>query len=399
MGGAMSQAEHSAGPSSALIVVIAIAAGALVANLYYAQPLVGEIADAIGMSRDVAGAIVSVTQIGYGMGLFFLVSLADLVESKRLTLMMLGITIVALIGAAMAPSAAPLLACFFLIGLCSTAAQVLVPLLAHLVPVEQRGRVVGNVMGGLLTGIMLARPLSLFVATAFGWRAIFWASSVLMLAIGIGLVLLMPRHRPTSGLHYGHILASMGRIFATMPVLRWRALYQALLFAAFNLFWTAAPLMLTERFHLTGNQIGLFALAGAGGALAAPVAGRMADRGLGRLASMGAMATLGFGFLLTGWAVAALALPALVIVTVAIDAAVQMNQVATQRILFSGPSETRGRVNALYMTTCFVGGAIGSVLGTVSYHRGGWNATMAIGAVLGLGALFFFVTLGRRAER
>lgn len=395
----MSQTEHSAGPSSALIVVIAIAAGALVANLYYAQPLVGEIAPAIGLSRDVAGAIVSVTQIGYGMGLFFLVSLADLVESKRLTLIMLGITVAALIGAAMAPSAAPLLACFFLIGLCSTAAQVLVPLLAHLVPVERRGRVVGNVMGGLLTGIMLARPLSLFVATAFGWRAIFWASSVLMLAIGIGLILLMPRHRPTSGLHYGHILASMGRIFATMPVLRWRALYQALLFGAFNLFWTAAPLMLADHFHLSGNQIGLFALAGAGGALAAPIAGRMADRGLGRLASISAMATLGIGFLLTGWAVGALALPALVLITVAIDAAVQMNQVATQRILYSGPSETRGRVNALYMTTCFVGGAIGSVVGTASYHRGGWNATMAIGAVLGLVALALFLTLGRRAER
>ncbi len=396
----MLQNEQTAeGPSAALIVVFAIAAGALVANLYYAQPLVGEIAAAIGLSRDVAGAIVSVTQIGYGMGLFLLVSLADLVESKRLVLIMLGITVAALIGAAIAPTVAPLLASFFLIGLCSTAAQVLVPLLAHLVPVERRGQVVGNVMGGLLTGIMLARPLSLFVATAFGWRAIFWASAVLMLAIGVGLVLLMPRHRPVGGMHYGQILASMGRLFMAMPVLRWRALYQALLFAAFNLFWTAAPLMLADRFHLTGNQIGLFALAGAGGALAAPIAGRMADRGLGRLASMGAMAVLGLGFLLTGWAVAAGALAALILITVAIDAAVQMNQVATQRILYSGPSETRGRVNALYMTTCFAGGAIGSVLGTVSYHRGGWSATTAIGTALGLIALLLFVTLGRRAER
>jgi predicted MFS family arabinose efflux permease len=291
------------------------------------------------------------------------------------------------------------LICFFLIGLCSTAAQVLLPLLAHLVPVERRGQVVGNVMGGLLTGIMLARPLSLFVATAFGWRAIFWGSAVLMLAIGGALALLMPRHRPAPGLHYGQILASMGRLFLTMPVLRWRALYQTLLFAAFNIFWTAAPLMLADRFDLSGNQIGLFALAGAGGALAAPVAGRLADRGLGRWASLGAMATLGIGFLLTGWAVAATALSALVVITIAIDAAVQMNQVATQRILYSGPSETRGRVNALYMTTCFAGGAIGSVLGTISYHRGGWSATAAIGGALGLIAFLLFVTVGRRAER
>jgi predicted MFS family arabinose efflux permease len=390
--------SESSGPSSSLIFVFAVAAGALVANLYYAQPLVAEIAAAIGMSADVAGAIVSVTQIGYGLGLFLLVSLADLVESKRLVLILLGIATAALIGAALSPTAAPLLISFFVIGLCSTAAQVLVPLLAHLVPVERRGQVVGNVMGGLLTGIMLARPISLFVATALGWRAIFWGSAGLMLAIGAGLVLLMPRHRPTAGLHYGQILASMGRLFATMPLLRWRALYQALLFAAFNLFWTAAPLMLADRFGLSGNQIGLFALAGAGGALSAPVAGRLADRGFGRWASMGAMATLGIGFLLTGWAVAAVALPALVILTIAIDAAVQMNQVATQRILYSGPGETRGRINAIYMTTCFVGGAIGSVLGTVSYHRGGWSLTAIIGGALGLTALALFATVGRRAE-
>jgi predicted MFS family arabinose efflux permease len=391
-------ATPAAGPSRALIFVFAVATGALVANLYYAQPLVDQIAPAIGISRDMAGGIVSVTQVGYGMGLFFLVSLADLVESKRQVLVMIGILIAALIGAAVSPQAAPLLASFFLIGLCSTAAQVLVPLVAHLVPDAQRGRVIGTVMSGLLTGIMLARPIALFVATAFGWRAIFFGSAALMLAIALALALLMPRHRPASNLHYGQIIGSMGRLFLTMPMLRLRALCQTLLFSAFNLFWTAAPPMLAERFHLSGNQIGLFALAGAGGALAAPVAGRLADSGHGRAASLSAMAVMGLGFWLSGWAVGTLSLAALVVITIAIDAAVQINHIATQRILLSGPAETRGRVNAIYTTSCFVGGAIASVLGTVSYHHGGWTATAALGGAMGAVA-FVCLLVGGRAER
>ncbi len=173
------KADAGHGPSSLLTFVFAVAVGALVANLYYAQPLVDQIAPEIGMSRDVAGGIVSVTQVGYGLGLFFLVSAADLVESKRLVFAMLAVLIAALIGAAVSTHAAPLLASFFLIGLCSCAAQILVPLVAHLASDAQRGRVLGNVMGGLMTGIMLARPVALFVATAVGWRAVFFGSAVL----------------------------------------------------------------------------------------------------------------------------------------------------------------------------------------------------------------------------
>lgn len=393
-----SRSAPAANPSSMLIFVFAVAVGALVANLYYAQPLVDEIAPEIGMSRDMAGGIVSVTQIGYGLGLFFLVSAADLVESKRLVFILLAILTLALFGAALSATAAPLLASFFVIGLCSTAAQILVPLVAHLAAPEQRGRVVGNVMSGLLTGIMLARPLALFVATAWGWRALFFGSAGLMLVIGVGLAGLMPRYRPVTALHYGQIIGSMGRLVAEMPALRVLALCQTLLFAAFNLFWTAAPPMLAERFHLSGNQIGLFALAGAGGALAAPLAGRLADRGHGRAASLGAMAVLGLGFWLTGWAVAGGSIAALVVLTVAIDAAVQTNHIATQRILFSGPAETRGRVNAIYTTSCFVGGAIASVVGTVSYHRWGWGATAGIGGALGVVA-FGLLAWGRARVR
>lgn len=383
------------GPSSALITLVAISTGALVANLYYAQPLIAAIAPEIGIEPDLAGSVVGITQIGYGAGLFLLVSLADLVENRLLVLTMLGFTVLGLIGAAVSTSATPFFLSSFLIGLCSTGAQILIPLIAHLTPVERRGRLVGNVMAGVLTGIMLARPVALFIAASFGWRAVFWCSALLMLGIGLALLRLLPQHKPRGGLHYGRILASMAGLLRDTPILRWRAAYQALMFAGFNLFWTAAPFVLAERFGLGEHGIGLFALAGAGGALSAPLAGRLADRGLSGALTAGAMLVLGLGFYATGWAVAALALVVLLALAVLIDAAVQVNQVVSQRLIFAGEPETRGRINALYMTITFAGGALGSVLGTLVYHWGGWSAIAVTGGVFGAAALVLFALQGR----
>lgn len=389
------------GPSATLVTVIAFATGALVANLYYAQPLIAFIGPEIGVTPDLAGSITSVTQIGYGVGLFFLVSLADLVENRNLVLVTIGLTLLGLIGAATATSVVPFFIASFVIGLCSTGVQVMLPFVAHLVPEARRGRVVGNVMAGLLTGIMLARPLALTIAASFGWRAVFWASAALMVVIGLALLRMMPKHRPAAGMHYGQILASMVGLFKAMPQLRWRAAYQGLMFAAFNMFWTAAPLMLADRFGMGQRGIALFALAGAGGALAAPIAGRLADRGLIAQATAGAMIVLGASFLGTIWTVVAAAMVVLVILTVLLDAAVQVNQVVSQRIIYAVPSKTRGRVNALYMTLLFAGGALGSVLGTITYESGGWERTAETGGVIGLLMLTLFSVekLRARAKR
>jgi predicted MFS family arabinose efflux permease len=379
--------DDDAGPSAGLIAVLAVATGALVANLYYAQPLIASIGREIGVSPDLSGAVVSVTQIGYGMGLFLLVSLADLVENRRLVLTTLTFTTCGLVAAALSTSAVPFFLASFLIGFCSTGAQVLLPMVAYLVPEARRGRVLGNVMACVLTGIMLARPVSLFIAASFGWRAVFWSSAVLMVIIGSALMRMMPRYAPRGGMHYGQILVSMIGLFRAMPVLRWQAGTQALMFGAFNMFWTAAPLMLLDRFGLTQFQIGLFALAGAGGALAAPIAGRLADRGLGRKANITAVILLGLAFYATGWAAAAGMMAVLVILAILIDAAVQTTQIISRRIIFAIPPETRGRVNAIYMTCLFTGGALGSVLGTITFHWGGWMATASAGGLIGVAVL------------
>jgi predicted MFS family arabinose efflux permease len=378
------------GPSGALIAIMAVATGVLVANLYYSQPIIGIIAPQIKVDRNWGGTLVSVTQLGYGLGLFFLVSLSDLVENRRLVLLMVAGAIVGLLAAAVSMNAAIFLIASFTIGVCSTGAQVLVPFVAHLAPIAKRGQVVGTVMAGLLTGIMLARPAALAITGVVGWRAVFWIASGLLTVIGIALARIMPRHEPKSGLRYGQNLASMLELLRSSPILRRRAGYQALMFAGFNLFWTASPLMLVQRFGLTQYGIALFALAGAGGALAAPLAGRLADSGYTRRATGGAMAVLGLSFLATLWSANAGLLAILVVLAILIDGAVQMNQVVSQRIIFSLPSESRGRVNAIYMSLVFFGGAFGSAMSTALYHWGGWPAIAATGALIGLTLLTFF---------
>jgi len=376
----------------ALVLTLAVATGAIVGNLYYAQPLVAKIAPEIGIGPDLAGAIVSLTQIGYGLGLILLVPLADLIENKVLALATLVCAAASLLLAAGAQGVVAFLFASLAIGIFSAGAQILVPFITHFVPPERRGRAVGLVMAGLITGIMLARPAALFVAAYLNWRAVFLASAVLMIGIGAVLWRMMPRYQPSGTSHYGAVLASLPGLVRNTPILRRRALYQMLLFCAFNLFWTAAPLMLTERFGMSDYAIGLFALAGAGGALAAPLAGRLADHGHGRMATYGAMASLALAFLATVLGEHILSLLVLIVATLVIDAAVQTNQIVSQRTIFSTAPAVRGRINALYMTTVFVGGALGSVLGTLTYHAGGWMVTAATGAALGIAGLAAFAT-------
>ncbi|MGE4557492.1 MAG: MFS transporter [Desulfovibrionaceae bacterium] len=378
------------GPSSAMVALFALAISSLVANLYYAQPLVSSIGPDIGVSPELAGSVVSVTQVGYGAGLFFLVSLADLVENKRLVLVTMGVAIVGLFGAATAHSAWVFFLSSFFMGLCTTGAQILLPYIAHLTPVHRRGRVVGNIMGCLFAGIMLARPMALFVAGRFGWRAIFFSSGVLMLCLAVMLAVIMPSSRPQGGVHYGRILASMVRLLRDLPAVRRRSVYQSLLFCVFNMFWTSAPLLLADRFGMGAYSIGLFALAGAGGALAAPWAGRRADKGLTVSTSRWALLMVFAAFIGAGVAGAVATLIGLLACTVLLDVGVQTNMILSQRIVFTVPTAIAGRANGIYMTVMFAGGALGAVLGTILYEWGGWSAVAGGGASLGLLALALF---------
>jgi predicted MFS family arabinose efflux permease len=375
--------------------LLACACGLIVANLYYAQPLIGPISVALGLEPGAAGLIVTLAQVGYGLGLLFIVPLGDRLENRRLVLVLVGLCALALAGAGYAPSAAAFLASALLIGLTSVSVQVLVPYAAHLAPEAQRGRVVGNVMSGLMLGIMLARPVASFVAQMTSWPVIFRLSALLMIAVGVALARLLPPRHPPAALSYRALLGSMATLARTLPVLRRRALYQACMFGAFSLFWTTAPLLLAgPAFGLTQGGIALFALAGIAGAVASPIAGRIADRGWIRPATALAMACAVAAFAMT-WLRppgAPLSLALLVAAAIVLDFAVSANMILSQRAIFALAPEVRSRINSVYMTTFFTGGAIGSALGGWAFARGGWPLASAIGMALPLLAALYFAT-------
>ncbi len=392
LSGGMANARSGHDIEGRLTLVFAIACGLMVANLYYAQALIGEIGPALGLRGNTAALAVTLTQLGYGAGLLLIVSLADLVENRQLILVMVAGAAVGLAGMFLARGAASFLLFSFVTGFCSVGAQVMVPLAAHLAPEARRGRVVGNVMSGLITGIMLARPLANALAAVAGWRAIFALSSLAMVALGLALARLLPTRQPAPGLRYAQILRSSLSLLVRTPVVRRRTAYQAILFATFNLFWTAVPLLLASRFGLGQLGIALFALAGAGGALAAPLAGRLGDRGYVRLGTGGALLVALGAFLTSIRAVDGRAVLLLGAAAVLLDAATQFNQVLGQRVLYSIAPEARGRINASYMTVVFIGAACGSTLASYTFNRGGWSATAWTGAAMVTAALLLFLT-------
>ncbi|MGN6529273.1 MAG: MFS transporter [Burkholderiaceae bacterium] len=382
------------GASASITLLLAFACGLIAANLYYAQPLAGPIGASLGLAPAATGLIVTLTQVGYGLGLLFIVPLGDLVESRRLVRTLIALAGLALLGAALSTRPAPFLAAVLAIGLVSVAAQVLVPYAAHLAPEAHRGRVVGNVMSGLLTGIMLARPAASFIAQAASWHAVFFLSAAAMAALAVLMGAALPPRRPSATLRYGELLASMARLARTTPVLQRRAAYQAAMFGAFSVFWTTTPLLLARDWHLSQGGIALFALAGVAGSIASPIAGRLADAGRSRGATVAAMLMAAAAFALTRLAVpgTTAGLAILVVAGIVLDAGVTTNLVVGQRAIFALGAEVRSRLNGLFIAAFFAGGAIGSGLGGVVFAEGGWPAVAWVGFALPLAALAWFAT-------
>lgn len=382
-------------PQVWLTLLLAIACGLTAANIYYAQPLAGPISAALGLSSKATGLIVTMTQIGYGLGLLLIVPLGDLMENRRLTLILLTIAGLALLGVGFSTRPLPFLTFSLFIGVGTVAVQVLVPYAAHLATEAARGRVVGNVMSGLLLGVMLARPMSSFITQFSSWHAVFFISAGGMLLLALVLAKTLPKRVPAGGLRYGDLLSSMAKLVRTTPILRRRALYQAGLFGAFSLFWTTVPLLLAGPvYRLSQGEIALFALAGVAGAIAAPIAGRFADRGWSQLGTALAMVAVGVGFLLTHLVApgSPWSLGLLLVAAIVLDFGLSANMTLGQRIIFSLGAEFRARLNGIYMTTFFFAGAAGSALGGWAYAQGGWSLASWIGFSLSVITLTYFAT-------
>jgi predicted MFS family arabinose efflux permease len=375
--------------------LLGTACGLLIANLYYAQPLTGLISASLGMPPGSSGLLVTLPLIGYGIGLLLVVPLGDLVENRKLVLLLVGLEALCMLSAGLITRPVPFLGVALLIGATACAVQILVPYVTYLAPQAARGQAVGKVVSGLMLGIMLARPVSSLVADRWSWRAIFRISAVLMALLFVALQVALPPRRPTPGLTYGALLRSLGRIFITTNILRRRAFYHASMFGAFSVFWTAAPLWLTgPRFGLNQRGVAWVALAGVAGAVAPPIAGRVADKGLSRPGTGLAMLLAAGAFLLSDlpFGSSRLALGLVMACAILLDFAVSANLVFGQRAIYSLGAEERSRLNGLYLATFFAGGAISSALSGWAYSRLGWMGVSALGIALPTLGLVYLAT-------
>ncbi|WP_246252011.1 MFS transporter [Ancylobacter pratisalsi] len=386
--------------------LLALAAGLGAANLYYAQPLVALISDDIHLDETLASLVVTIGQVGYILGLLLLVPLGDIVENRRLIGFILICAAAGLALAAFAHTPALFLFAALTFGVGSVVAQVAVPFAAHLSRPEERGRKVGSVVSGLMTGILLARPVSSMLAYWFGWRAVFALAAVMALVLAVGLRFALPRRWPSGGGEgatggggsYGALVGSLWALLRDQKLLQRRAAYQAAMFGVFTLFWTAVPLLLTgPAFGFSQKGVAFFALAGAASVFISPVAGWIADRGYSRPATGGALALAIIGFLVTEVGLAQSSVVVLAIGAILLDVAATANLVLGQRAIFMLAPEIRSRLNALYIATFFFGGVLGSAVASPLYASGGWTfVTLAGIGIVALALVYYASEFTRR---
>ncbi len=374
-----------------LVALLAVGCGATVANLYYAQPLLSTIGAHFGVSDGTAGMLVTVSQVFYGLGIVFLAPLGDLVDRRKLVVALLAISCLSLLGAAAAPRFAVLALAIGLAAATSVVAQILVPFASTLAPDHERGHVVGLVMSGLLTGILLARTFSGLLAGVAGWRTVFAIAALAMALLAIALWRAMPRRPPSATLSYGRLLGSVATLIRAEPVLRRRMIYGACGFAGFSLVWTTLSFLLSDPpFDFGEATIGLFGLAGLGGTVAAMRTGRLHDRGRGRVATGGMLAAV-----LLSWLIFLLgrdSVPAILVGLAMLDFGVQGQNVLSQGAIYALGRETTGRVTTAYVAANFVGGAIGSAAGAIAWSVGGWPAVCGVGGAFALTAILIWLT-------
>ena len=373
-----------------------VATGLVVANIYYNQPLLGDIAKSFKVSNGVVGRISVVTQLGYAAGLFFIAPLADMFKRKRLMMYAFGGLVLALLGAALAPDINLLILASFLVGAASLTPQLLIPMAAHLAKPEERGKKIGVVMSGLLIGILLSRTVSGFIGAHFGWRAMFFIAAGLTLAIWLMVFLFLPEVEPDYKGTYRKLMGSMVDLFKSEPNLRFAALRGGLCFACFSAFWTTIVFLLYENFGLGSNMAGLFGLVGAFGAIAAAFMGRLSDKMDPFKLSFFTLLLILVSFVIfifSGHSIAGL-----VVGVIILDMGVQATHISNQAIIFKLSAEARNRLNTIYMVSYFIGGAIGTLLVSSLWGKYHWTGVCITGLILSIIAIIVHVANRRRMQ-
>jgi predicted MFS family arabinose efflux permease len=389
--------KDRAGLSGAMTLMFAIAAGLSVANVYYAQPLLDAMAADFGIGTGSIGMVVTMTQTGYALGLVFITPLGDILNRRRLIAVQALLLSVALTAAAWAPTAGLFMAAMIAVGLLSVLVQTLIAFAAVLASPAARGRTIGIVTSGVVTGILCARFVSGVLSDAGGWRLVYLASAMLTLAMAAALYRVLPDHcedKPKP--RYGSLLRSIPMLFIEEPVLRRQAGLAFLIFAAFSIFWTSLALPLGAPPHaMSQTVIGLFGLAGVAGALAAGGAGRLADRGWGHWTTGIALCLL-----ILSWGLIAMlhtSILALIAGTVLLDLSIQAVHVTNQSAILAIRPEAKSRIIGGYMVFYSAGSASGAIASTAIYAHAGWAGVCILGSAVSLAAFIYWAaTLPRQ---
>lgn len=369
-----------------LVWLMATASALAVANLYYHQPLLGDIGRTFQASSRELGFIPAATQVGYALGILFICPLGDSLERRRVVVLMCLLVSLAAAGVALAPELPWMVGGSLVLGVTTVVPQLLIPFAASLAPEQQRGSVVGKVMSGLLIGILLSRTVAGFVGEQLGWRAMFWCAAGLMLLLAVVCQLALPSQHPQAPMPYPALLRSLGTLVREEPVLRLHSLLGALTFGGFSAFWSTLALHLQVLPQHYGPRVaGLFGVVGVVGAIAAPLAGRYSDtRGDRRINALAIVILIvSFGVLAMGgqWLVG------LGLGVILLDLGAQANHISNQTRIYALRPEARNRLNTVYIVTYFVGGATGATLGGLAWSGAGWLGVCAVGGALAVVAL------------
>ncbi|WP_293779409.1 MFS transporter [uncultured Oxalicibacterium sp.] len=375
--------------------IMALTGGLVVANNYYNQPLLVEFAHTFGVTEKAVGPVAALTQFGYAFGMLVFLPLSDMFERKRMIRLLILAAICALVATALSPSIHWLIVAGFVVGFTCVVPQLVTPFAAQLADPKERGSVVGIVMGGLLTGILLSRTIAGFVGAHLGWQAMYWIAAGIMVVLYFVLGRTLPQGPPTFKGSYVALMRSLHELIRTQPVLRETSLVAALQFAAFSAFWTTLVFHLHNLPSQYGSDVaGAFGLVGVLGALMAPYAGKLSDRTSPRLTVMLSsiafvIAYIAFGFIGYG-------LLGIAVGVVILDLGMQSGHVSNMTRNFALNKEALGRLNTVYNVTRFLGGGLGSVAGNLAWVHWQWPGVCIMGGVLSLLAIGVQLYYGRR---
>ncbi|MGZ3757908.1 MAG: MFS transporter [Mucilaginibacter sp.] len=381
----------------ATLWVMTVTTGLVVANLYYNQPLLGDIANTYHVNSAKAGQVSMVTQIGYAAGMLLIAPLADMFKRKQLMLIDFAFVIIALLVAGSAKDINILLLASFFVGVFSLIPQLLVPMAAHLAQPHERGKKIGIVMSGLLIGILLSRTVSGFIGAHFGWRAVFYIAAGLMVIMWALVFFLLPEVEPDYKGNYRDLMKSLLVLIKTEPKLRMAAIRGALCFACFSAFWTTLTFLLKQNFNQGSDVAGLFGLVGAFGAIAAGLMGRLSDKMDAYKLSTFTLLLIFLSFIL--FLFSGNSIIGLVIGVILLDMGVQATHISNQSIIFALHPDARNRINTIYMVTYFIGGALGAFVSSLIWNVYQWSGVCEFGLALSAIALAMHFFNRKKVQR